>query len=233
MRISEYLAGETESRRKTLGALFATFPADAKVSHIHIAAGETIVRQEEPCRSIYALIEGRARTIIHQQGSAVHAFEDFTAVEFFGEQEVLADMPVFLADVKARTHCRFLIISAADYLRWMNGDSAMLLTRTRSILQTLLRQMAQERSSLYLTGSDRLAKFLVDYCDRHNGANMEVITIAHTHASISEEIGFTVRTVNRAIRSLLDDGMLGLHRGKITVNRKQQRLLQDRLTNVK
>lgn len=226
MRISECLKTITGPAQKRCEELFSSFPADAGVALLRVAAGEAVIRQEEPCRAVYALLEGRARTLIQQQGSSVHAFEDFSAVDFFGEHEVLAAQPLFLANVVARTDCTFLVIPAADYLRWMLGDSEAFLARTRSILQTLLRQTAQERSSLYMTGADRLAKFLVDYCDRHGSEGTGSVTVAHTHASISEEIGFTVRTVNRAICALKEKDEVGLHKGKITISDLQQERLR-------
>lgn len=228
MRLADYLAQENEPLRSKLERFFANFPADAPVSPLTLPAGKFLIRQDDPCESVYILLEGQTTTLTVQPGYNTYAFWDFEAVELFGEYEVLSEMASYLAEVKAKTRCRFLMISAQTYMDWMLLDGHMFLSRVRSILQTLVRQTAQERRSLFLDGTARMMQFLARYYEK-NAKKGAAATVAMTRPAISEEIGFCTRTVNRSLRKLAEEGFVTIQHGKIRLTPKQYEMLTTEL----
>lgn len=216
MKIADFLRQGTSSRSDYFRSLFAAFPPGGSVTVVHVPAGKAVLRQDEPCQSVFVLLEGCARASIHQHNST-HALSDVMDVEFFGEYEVLAGDEIFLADVIAQTDCQFLAISTKDYLRWMRSDSDLLLTRTRRIVTALLQQAARERSSIYLASDDRMIRFLLDYYEQYATDGRDTVTVALTRADIGERTGFSMRTINRAVCSLFDRGLIARRKGKIVL----------------
>jgi CRP/FNR family transcriptional regulator, cyclic AMP receptor protein len=78
---------------------------------VHAAAGETIVKQDEPGDCMYLLVEGTAHVVHHRDGRDI----DLAALkegDFFGEL-ALVDDGLRSADVQALTPCTLLKISQA------------------------------------------------------------------------------------------------------------------------
>ena len=228
MRLADYLSRESEPLRSELERFFANFPADAPVSPLTLPAGKFLIRQDDPCGAVYILLEGQTTTLASQPGYNTYAFWDFEAIELFGEYEVLSEMTSYLAEVKAKTRCRFLMISAQTYMDWMMRDGRMFLSRVRSVLQTLVRQTAQERRSLFLDGTARMMQFLARYYEK-NAKKGAAVTVAMTRPAISEEIGFCTRTVNRSLHRLAEEGVVTIQHGKVRMTAKQYEMLSTEL----
>ncbi len=75
------------------------------------AAGECIVRQDEPGDAMYLLVDGAARVVHHQDGKDVE-LADLKPGDFFGEI-ALVDHGPRSADVEAITDCALLKITQA------------------------------------------------------------------------------------------------------------------------
>lgn len=240
MTFSEFLDKEPEPLRRSLRQLLAGFSDTAQVNLVRVAAGESILRQGEPRGDIYILISGRVLNVVQQAHFSSYAFREYTPPEFFGEQEALAGIPTIIADVRAKTACRFLAISEADYLRWVQSDTQTMQKQVRTVLALLLEQAAHERAALFLNSDERIARFLADYYERHAGggtkrkqtaAGASGITVRQGHAAIAEEIGVSPRTVNRCVQKLADAGTVGIHRGKMTLTQEQYEALKATIQN--
>lgn len=227
MTYSEFLGKEPEPLRGRIRALLGGYCDAAAVSLQQVKAGENVLRQGDARTDIFVLISGRASTVSQHAGYSTYAFDEFVPVCMFGEQEALSGRAHIVADVRAKTGCRFLVLHEADYLRWVQSDTTIMQRRVRSIVNTLFNQVAQERSALFLSSSQRLRQFLVAYCQRHaKSAVNGVVTVKQTRQATAEETGFSLRTVNRIIKQMCAAGEISLTRGKITVSDAQYKALK-------
>ena len=55
------------------------------------------------------------------------------------------------------------------------------------------------------------------------------LVVKKTRQELFEEIGITVKTINRTVKKLVEeDGLIGLYKGKITISSDQyQRILEE------
>lgn len=231
MGIPRFIQSIPDNSRAYFQELFAGFPAGAAVISHSAPAGENIVEQGEPCRSVFILTEGSARVTIHRVSAKTYALSETAAGAFWGEYEVLGGLSSYLASVQARSDCRFLVVEAGDYLRWMHNDRNVFGLRARAVIRQLLHQTIHMRSSVYMNSLNRITLFLCDYYRRHAAAGAKELTVTPTHSEIGDETGFSVRTVNRAVRRLSASGLIQLRRGKMVITPKQYGSLQSALKN--
>lgn len=227
MTYQEFLSKEREALSKRIRLLLEGFPMAALVSVLPVKAGDNALSQGEPRSDILVLISGWASTVSRHTGYTTYAFDEFAPVYIFGELEALSGHSRIVADVRAKTSCRFLALREADYLRWIQSDIKIMQRRVRSVVGTLTSQADQERGALFLSSRQRIKQFLSAYYERHaKSAKDGSVTVRQTRAAIAEETGFSLRTVNRVVRQLHNDGEIALYKGKITLTERQYRALQ-------
>ncbi|MDL2293146.1 Crp/Fnr family transcriptional regulator [Ruminococcaceae bacterium OttesenSCG-928-D13] len=228
MTFADFLSREPDALRKAVRAALAGFADSAEVKLVRAKPGQNVMTQGQGRGDLYLLLSGRAMAVTQQANYASYAFYEFAPLELFGEQETLAGMPIIAADIRAKTACRFLAISEADYLRWVQSDTGIMQKRVRYMLNQLLDQASRERSALFLSSTARLAGFLAAYYEGHAKARAEDGTLAvrQTRVAVAEEIGVSLRTVNRCVEKLQRCGAIGLSRGKPTITADQYEALK-------
>lgn len=219
MDVQQLLKKESEAVRDYLSKLFSHFPEDTPISVLEVKKGVTVIAQNTPCTQVYILVRGIVKAAVNQPGFITYPFSQFSPVEFFGEQEILGQFPHYIADVRTQTPCRFFIISADSYREWIRRDNQALLERVRSAIRALLSQAAQERDTLFMDSLTRLLQFLDTYASEHKDKNGTLVAV--TRGAISEETGCSIRTVNRAVIKLKEQGLLGINKGKIHITGEQ------------
>ena len=189
MTIRELLAEESPTLRRRLASLFSGLPDETPASPLSCAAGEVVVRQDAPCRCVYVLVEA------------------------------LCGANCFLAEVRARTACRFWVLAREDYFSWFFSGRDTTLSRVREVVRSLWEQARRERGYLSLDSDSRLLSFLVSWYEANAGGGTACIPM--TRPAIGDETGVCSRTVNRGVRALRERGFLDIQSGKIQLSHPQ------------
>ena len=195
MTIRELLAEESPTLRRRLASLFSGLPDETPASPLSCAAGEVVVRQDAPCRCVYVLVDGRAAASGLQPGGPSHTYSEFGPLTLFGEYEALCGAICFLAEVRARTACRFWVLAREDYFSWFFSGRDTTLSRVREVVRSLWEQARRERGYLSLDSDSRLLSFLVSWYEANAGGGTACIPM--TRPAIGDETGVCSRTVNR------------------------------------
>lgn len=115
-------------------------------------------------------------------------------------------------------------------MEWMKHDGSALFLRTQKILLELTRQTRNDRKYLMLECMDRMALYLLEYCEKQYSEKQDRIReifIRRTREELSNAIGFTEKTINRNIRKLADQGFISVNSGKIFISREQYEAMND------
>lgn len=227
MTIDALLSSEPPSLRAQLTEFLAGLPGDTPTTVLRCGPGETILSQDAPCGPVYVLLEGRAVASGLQPGYAAHTYSEFGPPSLFGEYELLCGADTYLAEVRAKTPCRFLVLSRESYFVWFFSSRGTTLSRVREVVRTLWDQARRERSYLFLDSDSRFLYFLVTWYE--SNADGGTVRIPMTRAAIGDETGVCPRTVNRNVRAFLDRGLLTLHSGKILLSHSQYLRLREEL----
>ena len=165
------------------------------------------------------LVDGRADASGLQPGGPSHTYSEFGPLTLFGEYEALCGANCFLAEVRARTACRFWVLAREDYFSWFFSGRDTTLSRVREVVRSLWEQARRERGYLSLDSDSRLLSFLVSWYEANAGGGTACIPM--TRPAIGDETGVCSRTVNRGVRALRERGFLDIQSGKIQLSHPQ------------
>lgn len=143
-------------------------------------------------------------------------FNRFRSPEIFGEMELLAGEKNYTATLIAETRCEFIQIPIEDYKAYLVENPDFLYHRCHLILKRVLKEQALSRMHTVMNATDRMKALLVYYYEEAYGDTVKELRI--TRQQLADETGFAVKTINRSIKQLEEEGFLEIvgHRMRIS-----------------
>lgn len=92
--------------------------------------------------------------------------------------------------------------------------------RTQENMKRLVTQTAEARKYLFMDGKDRLMVHLVRKYEQRQPLP-SILELKQTRTRISEEVGISMKTLNRSIKKLEDMQLIQLNKGKIVITKEQ------------
>lgn len=206
-------------KQKYMEKLFCNCTEQVKyyMTLIEIEAERTFIRAGTDCTHIYIILSGKVTGVEWPSYNRSYPFKDFGAGDFFGEIECFAGLPQYRISIIASTKCRVLAIPAQYYMEWMHIDSDALFMRTHENMRRLITQTAEARRYLFMDGKDRLMVHLIRKFEQKQPAP-KFLELKQTRTQISDEIGFSIKTLNRSITKLEQLNLISTRRGKIVIS---------------
>lgn len=186
------------------------------------------VRENEPADRVFFLINGEASALEHRVLGTSYKFTGYSAFESFGTMESLLGYDLYAATLETETDCSFLIMERSAYERWTEKDSHALKMLTKDTCEYLLREARRDRVFRFLSGKDSLLMMLaLEYEDRADEKGN--CRLNFTRQQLAEFSGLSVRTVNRAVQTLDEEGFFDHSRSVFRINRQQYRKIREYL----
>ncbi len=183
---------------------------------VEVDEDKTLIKAGDKCCTIYIILSGKVTGIEWPMHERPYAFKDYGPGDFFGEIECFADLINYRISVVTATKCRVLLIPAAFYMEWLRQDVDALFMRTKENMRRLIMQTADARRYLFIEGRERLMMhFIRKYEQKPPLCNY--MEIRQDRNQLAEEIGFSVRTLNRNIKKLEEMGMVQVQKGKVVI----------------
>lgn len=177
-------------------------------------AEQTLVHAGDACTSIYIILTGKVTGIEWPMYGRAYPFQDYGPGDFFGEIECFAGLSHYRISVVTITKCEVLIIPAVLYMEWIQTDADALYLRTQENMRRLITQTADARRYLFIEAKERLMMYLIRrYVQKMPPEKMLVLKCGREQ--MSDEIGISVRTLNRSIKKLEQAGLIQLKKGKV------------------
>ncbi len=183
---------------------------------IDIEADRTFIKAGTDCTHIFIILSGKVTGVEWPMHERPYSFKDFGPGDFFGEIECFAGLSQYRISIVASTKCRVLSIPADAYMDWMRMDVDALFLRTQENMRRLITQTAEARKYLFMEGKDRLMVHLIRKFEQRIPPPA-VLELKQTRAQISDEIGFSVKTLDRSIQKLEELDLIRVQRGKIII----------------
>ena len=197
--------------------------------YTEVKKGDYIVNEGNPCENVYILLKGQVIGIDHQKSGRIYSFMDFTKMYVIGDFEVFGDCTEYCISVKAAEDCKLLTIQAGRYLRWIQHDENALFLRLNNILKSVVFEKKLDREYLFMGCKERLISFLMRLYHKESNEGGGVLRVDLTQAELADKIGFNLRSVQRSIASLEEEGVITNKNGKILISQKQYELLKTML----
>ena len=188
------------------------------------AAGSIIHQKNMELEYFGIVAKGENRVINEFENGNVYMIESNKAIDFIGEVTILAGMSRTSVTIEAVTDNVVAYISRKDAERWLASDMNILHLTARHTAFKLYRSSYNTGAKLFYPPSYLLLDYMVKY-GRQSGMESsrppKTITVLRTRQMLQEEIGVNVKTLNRTIRQLKEEGFFSLCKGKITFTREQ------------
>ncbi|MQN02136.1 MAG: Crp/Fnr family transcriptional regulator [Lachnospiraceae bacterium] len=228
--ILDYSEQLPESVQDVLKELFKNAPLGIfqEMEIREIPSGTHFVRENDPASRVYFLIKGEVSAIEHRVLGTNYKFTTYSAFESFGTMESLLGYDLYAATLQTETDCIFFKMERSAYERWMDKDSHALKLLTKDTCEYLLREARRDRVFRFLPGKDSLLMLLaLEYEDRADQKGNCRLTF--TRQQIADFSGLSVRTVNRVVQQLDEEGFFDHNRSVFKINKQQYRKMREYL----
>ncbi len=176
----------------------------------------TLIEAGAKCSNIYIILSGKVTGIEWPMKERPYYFKDYGPGDFFGEIEYFAGLSNYRISVLTVTRCQVLVIPVSFYMEWLRNDVDALYLRTKVNMSRLISQTADARKYLFIEGKERLMMHLIRKYEQKQPLK-KVIELKQIRNQLSEEIGFSVKTLNRNIKKLREEDYIQIQKGKIVI----------------
>ena len=189
--------------------------------------GESIVRKGEEAKHVYLLLKGETRVSNEFSSGQRYTFASLGASDLIGDLEVLAGQELYAASNEAVSTCEAIVMRAETFLQWMLLDNEFSLAIARQLAAKMYPTSNEAGRVKFLSSLNRLHSYLLK---RLGDIETDLFILHTSRQQIADDIGTSVKTVNRGVVKLKEAGLVSLLHGKITMNKEQQQALKDNFT---
>ena len=204
--------------------LIEHMPEDIKrqTTHKVFLPGESLMRKGERATHVYLLTRGSTRVSNEFASGQRYTFASLDTPDLIGDLEVLSGQGAYAASNEAGTTCEVIAMSAETFLQWMRMDSEFALTVAQMLAAKMYPTSNEAGRVKFLPSLERLHSYLIK---RLGTIEADTFILHTSRQQIADDIGTSVKTVNRGVAKLKEAGLIGLLHGKISINKEQQKAL--------
>lgn len=192
------------------------------------------IHENTSADTVYILVEGTVRATDYRVQGIAYDYTRFFPIEVFGVMEFLMEYEEYKTTLTTETPCLFLRISKEHFSKWMIKDIHALLEQVKTMGTYLLEQVRKERLFLFLEGYDRI--FLLFMQIYKGSAKDGICKINLTRKYLSNSTGLCIKTINRCVKKMEQDGYISKQGRTIIVNNNQymnmQKILFEKIEDI-
>lgn len=177
------------------------------------------IRENDRVDTIYMLLDGVVRAVDYRVHGIAYEFMRFEPVKALGAMEIILKIPRYRTTLITERACNMLICPAKDFAEWILNDLSSLRMEMESIGNYLLEEDRQNRMFLFLQGRDRLFVLLMQYYEKSNKKDKCLVRL--TRNELSDRTGISIRTINRSIKKMQEEGFICKFNSKISITKEQ------------
>lgn len=186
--------------------------------------GEFIVRKGESAKRVYIMLKGSTRVSNEFISGQRYTFATLKAGQVIGDLEVLAHQPVYSATNEAVTSCEVLAMSDDTFIQWFRQDSDFAFIVAEQLAEKMYPTSDENGRIKFQPSLERLCQYLIK---RLGSVQADLFVLHTSRQQIADDIGTSVKTVNRGVAKLKARGLIRLVHGKITMDKEQQKQLRE------
>ena len=169
--------------------------------------------EDDPGDALYIVSAGQVKVVLIGEDGREVILSVLNDGDFFGEMSLIDDEPRS-AHVIAMRDSRLLVLRRDDFQQQLQQVPSIALKVLKVMVQRLRRADAKIGGLVLLDVNGRVARLLLDLADESGGPR---ITRKLTHHTIAQMIGSSRETVSRAMRELVERGLIDVTRREITI----------------
>ncbi len=185
---------------------------------VRIARGELLLRSGDGLKYVYIVHSGKIMIFSTGENGQESKVVMVPEGGIVGEMEAIAGVERIVYSARAFEASELVRIPMESFLRWVCGDASACWGLTRVMAEKLC--AASLQSSQY-TSSNAMQRLVSQL--RQIGAGR----VSYTRQELAEACCMSLRTVNRCVKRLHEEGLISLSRGKIEIDQSQIEALEE------
>lgn len=231
-QVLPFLSEFEEKKRQKIEKYFHTAPVwlmdSFKIEYME--KGHIFIQENAPVDMVYVIVEGIIKATDYRMVNGVYDYMKFDEIYAMGGMEVIMDLAFYKTTIETVTPCTVIIIPIDKFRKWLETDIHALKQEAKSVATYLNKEARQDRAFLFLQGDERLMVLLTQRYESYNvNGTYESMS---TRTELAEETGICVRTINRAVKKLEDEGMLDRKGNRLSITQEQYQKMKQSVSNV-
>lgn len=185
---------------------------------VRIAQGESLLRCGDSLKYVFIVRSGKIMIFSTGENGQESKVVMVPEGGIVGEMEAIAGVERIVYSARAFEASELVRIPTESFLRWVRGDAAACWGLTRMLAEKLC---AASRQSCQYTSSNAMQRLVAQL--RQFGAGR----VSYTRQELAEACSVSLRTVNRCVKRLHEEGLISLSRGKIEISQGQLEALEE------
>ncbi|MEG1458295.1 MAG: Crp/Fnr family transcriptional regulator [Acetivibrio sp.] len=186
---------------------------------LELEKNEIFIREKDKVNKVYILTKGIVKASDLRMFGIVYDFCQYEAIEILGGMELYLDCDTYRTTLITKTPCQFIVLDKDAFKKWMLQDNNALWMHSRTVIRYLLEETRKERAFLFLQGIDRVY-LLFEHLYEQNAVDGKCM-IKLTRQQISDETGLSIKTINRALKQMMEDNSVHVQGSKVTILQEQ------------
>lgn len=178
--------------------------------------GAIIHYKDTPIERVGIVVEGEHNVINLFENGNIFLIEKNKAISFIGEVTILADYPRTSVTIQAASRCVVLYWSVPNFISWIESDNHFLRLISRDVARKLYRTSYRSGERLFYSSTYIVGHYILSGY-RETPKTGEDVSVSTTRDYMCQELGMNIKTLNRAIAKLKDQGFITLVKGKIHI----------------
>ena len=191
------------------------------------AADKLLLEENDTADKVYVLMSGSVRAVDFRVKGSVYEYARFYGVTVLGSMECFFGLDHYMTTLITAENCTFLTMPRAVFETWLWQDTEALRAESEKMRSYLLDRTRENRVMLLLNGMERLIYLLARICG--NMPRAEEYLLHVNRQELAEQTGTSVKTVNRSMKKLEEDGFLRRQGHKVKITQIQYESMQEYL----
>lgn len=185
----------------------------------------TIIHDQNTELNVFGIVaSGEHRVINLFDNGNIFMIEKNEPIDFIGEVTILAGMPKTSVTIETITESIIMYIPRKDFEEWIKKDIHFLSLVTQKVALKLYRSSSNRGAKLFYPPHFLILDYLLQSAQKEKIQKGQTLIIKKTREELYEEIGVSVKTINRTIPKLKEDGVISIVKGKISMSYEQYKL---------
>lgn len=202
---------------------------DGQFTLLSYGPHELVHQKDSRLERIGILLKGSFRVVNEFENGNVFMIEINDAVSFTGEVTLLAGAATTSVTIETVTDCLVAFVPVAVFDAWLHQDIHLLRAVSEHVAAKLYCSSYNRGERLFYSAKYVLLKYITQQAEALDIRRTGKILLSKTRQEISEEVGMTVKTINRILTRFCRDGIISTQRGKIALDAAQYRRAQQEL----
>ena len=172
--------------------------------------GEVILNVEDRIDEVFILKSGRLKTYSLSENGTKHLIKIYEMGELLGDVEVFTDSSV-ICYLEGMDDGEIYVIKREHFLQWMEQDFNVSLYIVRQLAQKLINTGMKMQSAVSYPLKYQVLLYIFKYISQYKNNCIPKLLIV-------EELGSNIRSINRILKQLAEEGVIINQSGKIQVD---------------